>query len=238
MIVRFMAIFGLLGLLWLLWLLGLVSDTYLRNLVLSLSNFVGAYAVWQIALQSPAIVRRALVGLALGLLFLGIGDLLFTLSVATPLDTLALREVIYLIGVTLFLLMGTLLPFSMERQGLYPLGFSQRLTLIALLGGLLLAALTTLIRPLSVIELIYAGAAFYLTLLFAQQTSLLAGGRIGRYLQGMVWALVLGSLARVVYVLGGVPPAQWSIVVYDILWMSAMSVLFLGVSRAQAPKNL
>ncbi len=228
----------LLGLLWLLWLLGLASDTYLRNLVVSLSNFVGAYALWQIARQSPAIVRRALVGLGLGLLFLGVGDLLFTLSVATPVDTQALREGIYLMGVALLLLMGTFLPMSMERQGLYPLGFSQRLVWLALLGGLLLAALTTLIRPLSVVELIYAGAAFYLTLLFAQQTPVLAGGRIGRYLQGVVWALVLGSLARVVYVLGGVPPAKWSIVAYDILWMLAMSVLLLGISKAQAPKNL
>lgn len=233
-----MAIYGLLGLLWLAWLLGLVSDTYLRNLAVSLSNFVGAYALWQIALRSPAIVRRALTGLALGLLFLGIGDLLFTLSVATQIDTLAFREVIYLIGVTLFLLMGTFLPFSMERQGLYRLGFSQRLALIAVLGGLLFSALSTLIRPLSAIELIYAGVAFYLTLLFAQQTPVLAGGRIGRYLQGVVWALVLGSLARVVYVLGGVPSAYWSIVAYDILWMLAMSVLLLGVSRTQAPRSL
>jgi hypothetical protein len=170
------------------------------------------------------------------LVFLGIGDLLFTYNEATGLDTRAIREGIYLVGVTLLLLMGSLLPFRMERQGLYPLGFALRLALLAGLGGVLLSALTTLIRPLSLVELIYAVVAFYLTLLFAQQTPVLAGGRIGRYLQEVVWALVLGSLARVVYVLGGVPPAQWSIVAYDVLWMASMSVLLLGTIRA--PRNL
>ncbi|GEM83747.1 MAG: hypothetical protein KatS3mg073_1086 [Meiothermus sp.] len=232
-----MVAYALLGLLWLVWLLGLLSDSYARNLAVSLSNFLGAYALWWVAARSPAIVRPALGGLAAGLLFLGVGDLLFTYNVATGIGTQAIREVIYLVGVALFLLMGTLLPFRMEGHGFYPLGFFQRLALVAVLGGVLLSALTTLIRPLSLIELIYAGVAFYLTLLFVQQTPVLAGGRIGRYLQGVVWALVLGSLARVIYVLGGVPPALWSIVVYDILWMLAMSVLLLGVNRTPAPKN-
>lgn len=233
---KLMGAYGLLGLLWLVWLLGLLGDSYARNLAVSLSNFVGAYALWRVSALSPAILRGALSGLAVGLLFLGMGDLLFTYNKATNLDTQALREGIYLCGVALLLLMGSLLPFRMERQGLYPLGFSLRLALVAGLGGVLLSALTTLIRPLSLVELIYAVVAFYLTLLFAQQTPVLAGGRIGRYLQGVVWALVLGSLARVVYIVGGLPPAQWSIVTYDILWMSAMNVLLLGVNRA--PKNL
>ncbi len=232
-----MMISGLLGLLWLIWLWGLLTDTPVRSLAVSLSNFVGAYALWQMTTRAPAILRRALGGLAAGMLFLGVGDLLFTYSVATSISTQSVREGIYLVGVVLFLAMGTLFPFSMERQGLYLLGFAQRLVLVAMLGGILLAAITTLIRPLSVIELIYAGVAFYLTLLFAQQTPLLAGGRIGRYLQGVVWALVLGSLARVVYVLGGAPPAQWSIVAYDILWMLAMNVLLQGVIQTRAPKN-
>jgi len=230
--------YGLLGLLWLVWLMGLLGDSYARNLAVSLSNFVGAYALWQVAARSPVILRAALSGLAVGLLFLGAGDLLFTYQVVTGLSTQDVREGIYLVGVALLLLMGSLLPFRMEGQGFYPLGFSQRLALVAGLGGVLLSALSTLLRPLSVTELIYAGAAFYLTLLFVQQTSMLAGGRIGRYLQGVVWALVLGSLARVVYLLGGVPPAQWSIVTYDILWMLAMSVLLLGVNKTQAPRSL
>ncbi|GAO75706.1 hypothetical protein [Meiothermus ruber] len=225
-----------LGFLWLLWAVGLLGDSYVRSLAVSLSNFVGAYALWWVAARSPAILRGALTGLAVGLLVLGVGDLLFTYNVAAGLDTRAMREGIYLTGVALLLLMGSLLPFRMERQGLYPLGFAQRLALLAGLGGVLLSALTTLIRPLNLAELIYAGVAFYLTLLFAQQTPVLAGGRIGRYLQGVVWALVLGSLARLVYILGNVPPAQWSIVAYDVLWMLAMSILLLGVIKA--PKNL
>ncbi|WP_295394588.1 hypothetical protein [Meiothermus sp.] len=232
-----MVITGLLGLLWLMWLGGLLTDTFVRSLAVSLSNFVGAYALWQAAARSPGILKRALGGLATGLLFLGLGDLLFTYNVATGVSTQAVREGIYLAGVALFLAMGTLLPLSMERQGLYALGFASRLALLAVLGGLLLAALTTLIRPLRVVELIYAGVAFYLTLLFLQQTPVLAGGRIGRYLQGVVWALVLGSLARVVYVLGGAPPAHWSIVAYDLLWMLAMSVLWLGARHTPAPRS-
>lgn len=228
-----MVITGLLGLLWLVWLGGLLTDSFVRSLAVSLSNFVGAYALWYVTSRSPAILRRALGGLAVGMLFLGLGDLLFTYNVATGISTQAAREGIYLMGVALFLVMGTLLPISMERQGLYRVGFSQQLVLVAILGGLLLAGLTTLIRPLNVVELIYAGVAFYLTLLFVQQTPLLAGGRIVRYLQGVVWALVLGSLARVVYVLGGTPPAQWSIVAYDVLWMLAMSVLLLSAGHTK-----
>lgn len=224
-----------LGFLWLLWAVGLLGDSYARSLAVSLSNFVGAYALWWMAARAPAILRGALTGLAVGLLVLGVGDLLFTYNVAAGLDTRAMREGIYLMGVALLLLMGSLLPFRMERQGLYPLGFAQRLALLAGLGGVLLSALTTLIRPLNLADLIYAGVAFYLTLLFAQQIPVLAGGRIGRYLQGVVWALVLGSLARLVYILGNVPPAQWSIVAYDVLWMLSMSVLLLGVNKA--PKN-
>jgi hypothetical protein len=225
-----------LGFLWLFWAVGLLGDSYVRSLAVSLSNFVGAYALWWVAARSPAILRGALTGLAVGLLVLGVGDLLFTYNVAAGLDTRALREGIYLVGVVLLLLMGSLLPFRMERQGLYPLGFAQRLASLAGLGGVLLSALATLIRPLSLLELIYAGVAFYLTLLFIQQTPVWAGGRIGRYLQSVVWALVLGSLARLVYILGNVPPAQWSIVAYDVLWMLSMSVLLLGVNKA--PKNL
>ncbi|AWR86191.1 hypothetical protein [Meiothermus taiwanensis] len=224
-----------LGLLWLLWGAGLLGDSFARSLAVSLSNFVGAYALWWGAARSPTILRGALSGLAVGLLVLGVGDLLYTYNLASGLDTRALREGIYLVGAVLLLLMGGLLPFRMERQGLYPLGFAQRLALLAGLGGVLLSALATLIRPLSLLELIYAGVAFSLTLLFVQQTPVLAGGRIGRYLRGVVWALVLGSLARLVYILGGAPPALWSVVAYDVLWMLAMSVLLLGVIKA--PKN-
>jgi hypothetical protein len=60
---------------------------------------------------------------------------------------------------------------------------------------------------------------------------MLAGGRIGRTLQGVVWALVLGSLARIVTVLVVSPAAYWSVVVYDLLWISAMSVLVWSASR-------
>ncbi len=227
----------LLGLLWAIWLLGLFTEDPLRSLAVSLANFAGAYALARIARQAPVVLRRALMGLGLGLLLLGVGDLFFTYQVTTGQNTRALREPFYLLGVAFFLLMGTLLPFRMGQQGLYPVGFFPRLALAAILGGTLLAAASTLIRPLGLVELIYAAAAFYLTLLFAQQTPLLAGGRIGRSLQGVVWALVLGSLARVVDVLGGVPPAYWSIVVYDILWLLAMSVLLLGFSRTQAPRS-
>ncbi|MER3482787.1 MAG: hypothetical protein C4332_06180, partial [Meiothermus sp.] len=171
-------------------------------------------------------------GLALGLVLLGVGDLLYTWGLAGH-DTSALREAVYIAGVLLFLVMGTLLPISMERQGLYREGFTGRVLLLSVLGGVLLTALSRMIRPLSPVEMLYAGAAFYLTLIFLQQSQALAGGRIGRTLQGVVWALVLGSLARIVTVLvvATPPTLHWSVVVYDLLWISAMSVLVWSAGR-------
>lgn len=221
------------GGLWLVWLVGAVIGNVTRNIAVSLSNFVGAFSVWQIAAKSPGIIRRTLMGLAIGLVFLGLGDVFYTYNVATKMDTRAIREPIYLIGVVLFLVAGSFLPFSMERQRLYPEGFAQRVFFIAILAGALLAGVSTLIRPLTTVEMIYAATSFYLTALFVQQISALAGGRIGQFLRELVWALVLGSLARVVSVLGGTPagPALWSVILYDLLWMSAMSVLLLGAMR-------
>lgn len=228
-----MVSYGLVGVLWLVWLIGAALGNVARNIAVSLSNFVGAFAVWRIAAKSPTIIRRTLLGLALGLILLGIGDVFYTLNVATGSDTRAIREPIYLLGVLLFLVAGSFLPFSMEHQGLYTEGFARRVFLIAVLAGAILAGVSTLIRPLSMVELIYAVAAFYLTALFVQQITALAGGRIGHFLRELVWALVLGSLARVVSVLGGTPagPALWSVILYDLLWMSAMSVLLLGAMR-------
>lgn len=218
------------ALLTLLWLVGLLTFDLLRSLAEGLFNFLGAWALWSIASRSPIPLQRVLVGLALGLLLLGIGDLLYTWGLAGH-DTATLRQPIYIAGVLLFLVMGTLLPFGMERQGLYREGFTLRALLLSVLGGGLLTELSHLIRPLSPVELLYTGAAFYLTLAFVQQAQMLAGGRIGRTLQGVVWALVLGSLARIVTVLVVSPAAYWSVVVYDLLWISAMSVLVWSASR-------
>jgi len=219
--------------LWLAWLLGVAAGNLTRSIAVSAANFVGAAAIGRIAAKSPAIVRRVLLGITVGLVFLGLGDLIFTYNLATGTDTRAIREPIYLVGVVLFLWAGSLLPFSMERQGLYPEGFALRVFLIAIVAGGVLVGLTALIHPFEIAELIYAATAFYLTVLFIQQTSLLAGGRIGQSLRELVWALVLGSLARVVSVLGDTPagPAFWSVILYDLLWMSAMSVLLLGATR-------
>ncbi|MER3553625.1 MAG: hypothetical protein C4331_04555 [Meiothermus sp.] len=214
------------------WLAGLVLDNTLRSLAEGLFNFLGAWAVWNIATHSPRPMQRVLSGLALGLVLLGVGDLLYTWGLAGH-DTSALREAVYIAGVLLFLVMGTLLPISMERQGLYREGFTGRVLLLSVLGGVLLTALSRMIRPLSPVEMLYAGAAFYLTLIFLQQSQALAGGRIGRTLQGVVWALVLGSLARIVTVLvvATPPTLHWSVVVYDLLWISAMSVLVWSAGR-------
>lgn len=214
------------------WLLGLFLDNTLRSLAEALFNFVGAWAVTSIAGRSPPALRRVLVGLTLGLALLGVGDLLYTYSLGTGNDTAALREPIYIAGVLLFLLMGTLLPLGMERQGLYREGFTLRVLSLSVLGGLVLTGLSRLIRPLSPVEMLYAGVSFYLSLLFVQQAQTLAGGRIGRTLQGVVWALVLGSLGRVLTVVVATPPEpHWSVVVYDLLWISAMSVLTWSASR-------
>ncbi len=219
------------ALLALVWLVGLINDNALRSLAVGLFNFVGAWSLVAIATRSPLALRRVLRGLTLGLLLLGIGDLLFTWSLNFSVDTRVLRQPIYIAGVFLLLVMGSMLPFSMERQGLYSEGFSRRVVLLALLGGAILAGLSFLVRPLATVDLLYAGAAFYLTLVFVQQAKVLAGGRIGRALQGVVWALVLGSLARIVTVLGGAESARWSVVAYDLLWISAMSVLTWSARR-------
>lgn len=217
----------------LLWLLGLLMHNLLRSFAEGLFNFLGAWALWSIAHRSPTLLRRVLLGLALGLLFLGVGDLLYTWGLAGA-DTDALRQPIYIVGVLLFLSMGTLLPFGMERQGLYPEGFTLRALLLSLLGGGVLTGLSYWIRPLSSVELLYAGAAFYLTLAFVQQAWILAGGRIGRALQGVVWALVLGSLGRIVTVLVVSSSANWSVVIYDVLWISAMGALVWSAYRRWA----
>jgi len=221
--------------LWLAWAVGALSSDFVRSLSVTLADFLGAAMLVGLAYRSPSVVRPPLLGLALGLAVLGAGDFLLSLTRLNPGFTSAdgLREGLYLLSALLVLAMGALLPWAMERNGLYPQGNALRFTLIAALAAALLVMFVQAFRDSSALNMLFQGVVFFLTVLYLQQTAVLAGGRIARSLSALSLALVLVSLARVVPVLGG--DARWVTVLYDLFWLGGISLLVWTGSRVAIP---
>lgn len=212
---------------WLVWLAGLIFNRDIVPIAMALANFAATYSLYQMGRVFPKGVKRALQGLALGLLILAIAELWLGYAWVVKVETAILPEATYAFGALVIAFWGTYFSWALERLGLRDKGHGIRVLGGALLGSLTLILLIFWLKPIAPIQLLYAFVAFYLTLLFATQLVVMIGIRLRRNLQIMAWALVLVSASRLISIFGG--PEQ--VLLYGIFWLGAMSLLVWDASK-------
>jgi hypothetical protein len=233
---RWVLIQLLLLLLFVVWIWGArQGQVVAQSLAFSLWDGVGAMALWVLGGRYKGPLGLTLRGLGLGWGIQGLADALYTLELYLGLQGLpngsvrGVRQWLNYAGTAAVLLAGTAFPWAMEQRGLYASGSFIRLTMIALLGTVVAVTALSLIHPVSNFDLVFNGAAFFLALLFLQQAFMLQGGYIGEGLQIASGAILLVSMARVIYVLS--VEASWSGVLSDLFWIAGALFVVVAVRR-------
>lgn len=216
-----------------LWVFGARTSAATQSLAFTLWDLVGAGAMWVLSSRYPKVVQQAVRALALGWLVIALGDAILTLELFThaPEGSLiqAVRVGVHLLGGAVVLVGGTLLPWAMERQGLYPPKASWRYVTLALLGAALLSAVLVLARNVSLLDLVLQMVTFYLAFLFGQQVFALSGGRLSEGLQNVFGALLLISIGRVINELVGL--SRVATILSDLCWIAGATLLVYALRR-------
>lgn len=216
-----------------LWVFGARTSAATQSLAFSLWDLVGASALWWLSGRYPKVVQQALRVLALGWLVIALGDALLTLELFTQAapssPTQTMRVGVHLLGGAVVLVGGTLLPWAMERQRLYPPGAFWRYVALALLGAALLSGALVLARNVSLLDLVLQMVTFYLAFLFGQQVFVLSGGRLSEGLQIVFGALLLISIGRVINELVGLP--RVATILSDLCWIAGATLLVWATRR-------
>ena len=211
------------------------GQVVVQSLAFSLWDGVGAIALWVLSSRYSGPLGLTLKGLALGWGVQGVADALYTLEIYLGLQGLpnepirGIRQWFNYAGAAVVLLAGTAFPWAMEQRGLYSKGSFIGLLLLTLLGTVVAVVGLHQLRPLTSFDLIFNVAAFFLALLFVQQTFMLQGGRIGEGLQIATGAILLVSIARVVYALS--VEAPWSTTISDLFWIAGALFVVIAVRR-------
>lgn len=211
------------------------GQVVVQSLAFSLWDGVGAIAMWLLGIRYSGPLGLTLKGLALGWGVQGVADALYTLELYLGLQGLpniqvrGIREWFNYTAGAVVLLAGTAFPWAMEQRGLYSARSFIRVTMLALLGTVMAIAALSLVRSLSNFDMVFHGAAFFLALMFVQQTFMLQGGRIGEGLQIATGAVLLVSMARVTYALS--VEAPWSAVISDLFWIAGALFVVIAVRR-------
>lgn len=213
---------------WLVWLASLVYSPDIAPLAMAIANFSAAYVLVQMARAFPAGVRRALRGLAWGLLILAMAELLLGYEGLSKVELATVHEAMYTLGVLVIAYWGTYFSWAIEGLGLRDKGHGVRVFATALLGSLVITLPIYWLQAITLIQLLYALVTFYLTLLFVLQLVVMMGIRLRQSLQNMAWAMVLVSIARLVSIFGGSEQA----LLYGVFWLGAMSLLAWGGSQS------
>ena len=213
---------------WLIWLAGLVFNQTLLPFSIALANLAAAYTLLKEAKVFPHSVKRAIQGLAYGLLVLVGAELVLGYEWVSNTKLPVLHEVVYISGVLIIAFWGTYFSWAIEGLGLRDKGHGARVFLGALLGSLVTVLPIFWLKAITLVQFLYALVTFYLTLLFLIQLVVMMGIRLKRSLQNMAWAMVLLSIGRLVSIFGG----SEQFLLYGIFWLGAMSWLVWGY-RAQ-----
>ncbi len=222
---------------WLMWLWGVLKNDLLRRLAVAISSFVGAAAIAMIASRSTLAIRTPLFVMSAALLLLGLGDAALIYNSSCGGNCVgansSLQDPLYYLGVLLFLGAGIAIPFAMERAEYLELGSGWKISGIALGVGILFGFITNFVREFTFKDLLFSGVAYFLIAIFVQQTLALAGGRIGKTMRDLSIGFVLAGLAQLVRIIG--EGTTWVNVVYDLLWISAMSVILWAATKQTRP---
>lgn len=216
---------------WLLWLWAVVAQRGLISLATSLSDFLAAAGFYYMAQSFPQAVQQPLRGLGIGLVVLGLGDLVLTYQTWANAAALSwLSEGLFLSGALVLVVYGFALPRAIFSLGLY----RARETSWSLLLPPTLGLIATLVVGWSqqwtgLFAPLYTLITFSLLFLFGLQVALMYRSRLRRNLQRVMWALALVSLARLIGVAAGAEPGASIISVFSFLWISGMSVIVLAL---------
>jgi methyl-accepting chemotaxis protein len=138
-----------------------------RVYILGLTDFIGVYFLLAAANQLTPAIRGSLRGLALGLVFLGIGEILplFAVNQAVETDTF-----FSLAGVILLIISGIQTPFLLERNGFFKAGSSLGILLSSIFFTIIISGVMSALLTPSLVRIIYQSVAIFLTILFLRLT--------------------------------------------------------------------
>ncbi len=184
----------LVGLLWFAMMLGYLLDSFTtRSLVLGVANLCGVLFFWQLQAYVPKNWRLLLIGLAIGVVFVGMGQV--ALSFALP----AFEEPLTIIGLIFLLLATITLPYFLERNAVFKRGLANRFVVWSLLFSFLISLVTQIfIRPV-LIELLYQTITVFMASLFFLQGLSAPDTAAGRVVQTIARAFTVVSLAQLLF---------------------------------------
>jgi hypothetical protein len=219
-------VWAIVALMWGLWVAGLVSNLgWVQILGTITADFLATWLLYQIAKKTPKAWQQTMFGFALAMLVIGLSDVAVLAGLGASLE-----PPLSVLGTLLFFVSSLVLPFLLERQGVYKAGLALQISLIAVaVAGLLSLLLTVVFQP-PVLRLVYQTVGLFLTALFAMQSQDFAGGSIGRVLRMLSISFAVSSLSQVVFaVLPSLllDPSNLPDLARQTLWSAGITLLAL-----------
>lgn len=185
----------LLIVMWLLLMFGIISQqATLQILGTMVADFFAVWMLYQIAYRTPKAWRQTMLGFVVGMLVIGLSDLVVLLGFGASLE-----PPLSVLGAVLFLLSSLALPILLERQGVYKKGFAWQIILIAAAVAILVSLLLTILFQPPVLRVVYQTIGLFLSSLFIMQSQDFAGGSIGRVLRLLSIAFAISSFSQVAF---------------------------------------
>ncbi len=183
----------LFSLLWLATIVAFAFDsTEARLLILGTADFVGVYFLLAATQNLTNQIRNTLRGLALGLVFIGLGEFLPFLTTNED-----IVSGVTIFGVVILLFSGLLTPFRLERSGIFKAGHAWGLLFSSILLTAVLSGLLTWLAQPSLVRTIYQSASIFLTVLFLRITFASQSRNLDwQIIQSITRALTVVSLAQ------------------------------------------
>ncbi len=138
-----------------------------RVYILGITDFIGVYFLLSAANQLTPAIRGSLRGLALGLVFLGIGEVIPLLTVSQAIDT---DTFFSLLGVFFLIFSGIQTPFLLERHGFFKAGLGFNILFSSVFITVAVSGLMTALLQPSLVRIVYQSVAIFLTVLFLRLT--------------------------------------------------------------------
>ncbi len=163
-----------------------------RWLILGLADFVGIYFLLAATQILQPQIRNTLRGLALGLFFVGLGEIMPFIVKNDSIET-----GVTIFGVVIMLLSGILTPFRLESTGLFKVGHAWDLLLSSLILSAILSGVLTWLAQPSLARIIYQSVAIFLSVLFLNITFSSKSRNLDwQVIQSITRALMVVSLAQ------------------------------------------
>jgi methyl-accepting chemotaxis protein len=191
------------------------------TIILGVADFVGVYFLWAATRPLAPRLRRTMRGLAVGLVLIGVGEIVPFLLTINDLDTL-----ITLVGVAFLLGSGLRIAFVLEGEQMLKRGLGWSLLGSSGVLTLLLSGLVTLLAQPIVERVIYQSIGIFLTtlflrLMFSSRTDSLAWNIIRSITRG----LTVVSLAQLLVSLLNPLNADIAAAMRHHVWLLGISLL-------------